>query len=391
MTKVDIIKLAGIYIHIPFCVRKCLYCDFFSVPASEDTVAAYTDALCLEMQRMSWVLPEREYDTVFLGGGTPSILTPEQIQTIMRTLRTHFSVRADAEISMECNPGTVTEEKLSGYREAGINRLSVGMQSSDDGLLKRIGRIHTEDMFFGTVSAMKACGFDNFSVDIMQGLPGQTEEQYLETIRAVAGTGAKHISSYSLILEEGTPLYGMVGSGAVRLPGEDETADMEGAGSALLARLGFSRYEISNFAKEGYRCRHNLNYWKNGEYAGFGPGAHSAMHRPGWTRWNCPPDIPAYLSSIRKGDLPAYHSEQIGKEEEMFETVMTGLRLCEGVPFEAFRLRFGRDLPETYPYAIGKLKEAGWLDTGAYAAGRLALNAKGLDLQNRALSFFLER
>ncbi len=391
MIKVDTIKPAGIYIHIPFCIRKCLYCDFFSVPASEDAAAAYTGALCLEMERMSRVLPECEYDTVFLGGGTPSILTSEQIQMIMRTLRTHFSVRADAEISMECNPGTLTEAKLCGYREAGINRLSVGLQSSDDVLLKTIGRIHTADMFFRTAAAVKACGFDNFSVDIIHGLPGQTEAQYLETIQAAAGTGAKHISSYSLILEEGTPLYGMVSNGTVRLPDEEETADMEDAGISLLSRLGFVRYEISNFAKEGYRCRHNINYWKNGEYAGFGPGAHSAMHRPGWTRWNCPPDIPAYLSSIRKGELPVYQSEQIGKDEEMFETVMTGLRLCEGVPFEAFRLRFGRDLPETYPYAIGKLKEAGWLDTAAYAAGRLALNARGLDLQNRALSFFLER
>ena len=383
--------MAGIYIHIPFCVRKCLYCDFFSVPAEEDTVAAYAGALCLEMERMSSVLPEREYDTVFLGGGTPSILTPEQIQMIMRTLRTHFSVRADAEISMECNPGTVTEAKLCGFREAGINRLSVGLQSSDDGLLKRIGRIHTADMFFRTADALKACGFNNFSVDIMHGLPGQTEAQYLETIQAAVGTGAKHISSYSLILEEGTPLYGMVRSGTVRLPDEEETADMEDAGTELLSRLGFVRYEISNFAKEGYRCRHNVNYWRNGEYAGFGPGAHSAMHRPGWMRWNCPPDIPAYLSSIRKGELPAYLSEQIGKEEEMFETVMTGLRLCEGVPFEDFRLRFGLDLPEIYANAIEKLKEAGWLDTGAYDAGRLALNTRGLDLQNRALSFFLER
>ena len=158
--------MAGIYIHIPFCVRTCLYCDVFSVPAEEDTVAAYTDALCLEMERMSPVLPEREYDTVFLGGGTPSVLTPEQIQMIMRTLRTHFSVRADAEISMECNPGTVTEAKLCGFREAGINRLSVGLQSSDDGLLKRIGRIHTADMFFRTADALvilteEACSFRN--------------------------------------------------------------------------------------------------------------------------------------------------------------------------------------------------------------------------------------
>ncbi len=381
---------AGIYIHIPFCIRKCLYCDFFSVPAAEDTIAAYAGALCLEMERMSRVLPEREYDTVFLGGGTPSILMPEQIQIIMRTLRTHFSVRADAEISMECNPGTVTEAKLCGYREAGINRLSVGLQSSDDVLLKTIGRIHTADMFFRTAAAVRKCGFDNFSVDVMHGLPGQTEAQYLETVRAAAGAGAKHISSYSLILEEGTPLYGMVSNGTVRLPDEEETADMEDAGTELLSRLGFVRYEISNYAKEGYRCRHNINYWRNGEYAGFGPGAHSAMHRQGWRRWNCPPDISAYLSSIQKGELPAYQSEQIGKEEEMFETVMMGLRLCEGVPFEDFRLRFSLDLREIYADAIEKLKEAGWLDTDAYAAGRLALNTRGLDLQNWALSFFLE-
>ena len=381
---------AGIYIHIPFCVRKCLYCDFYSVPAAGDAVASYTDALCLEIARMSRILPDREYDTVFLGGGTPSILTPEQIKTVMRTLRTHFSVRKNAEISMECNPGTVTETKLSGYREAGINRLSVGLQSADDGLLKSIGRIHTAEMFYQTAAAAKACGFDNFSADIMHGLPSQTEEQYLQTVRAAAEAGAKHISSYSLILEEGTPLYGIVKSGAVRLPDEEAAADMEDAGMALLEELGYARYEISNFARDGYRCRHNLNYWKNGEYAGFGPGAHSAMDRNGWTRWSCAPDIPAYLSALRGGGLPAYRTERIGKREEMFETVMTGLRLCEGIPFDDFRTRFGQDLPEAYPEAVGKLKKAGWLDTGAFAERRLALNPDGLDLQNRALSFFLE-
>ena len=164
---------------------------------------------------------------------------------------------------------------------------------------------------------------------------------------------------------------------------------MEDSGTALLERLGFSRYEISNYAKEGFRCRHNLNYWKNGEYVGFGPGAHSAMRRDGWTRWNCPRDIPSYLSAIRAGGLPDYESERIGTEEEMFETVMTGLRLCEGIPFEEFRQRFGCRLPDVYRDAIAKLKETGWLDPDAYAGGRLALNAKGLDLQNRALSFFL--
>ncbi len=381
---------AGIYIHIPFCVRKCLYCDFYSVPAAGDAVASYTDALCLEIARMSRVLPDREYDTVFLGGGTPSILTPEQIKTVMRTLCTHFSVRENAEISMECNPGTVTEAKLSGYREAGINRLSVGLQSSDDGLLKRIGRIHTADMFYRTAAAAKACGFDNLSADIMHGLPGQTEEQYMQTIRAAAGSGAKHISSYSLILEEGTPLYGLVKSGAVLLPDEETTADMEDAGMALLSELGYARYEISNFAMEGFRCRHNLNYWKNGEYVGFGPGAHSAMDRNGWTRWSCAPDIPAYLHTIQKGGLPDYRTERIGKRDEMFETVITGLRLCEGISFDDFRKRFGLDPMEAYPEAVGKLKEAGWLDTAAFAERCLALNPEGLDLQNRALSFFLE-
>lgn len=381
---------AGVYIHIPFCIRKCLYCDFFSIPAEKDAVAAYTDALCLEMARMSELLPEREYDTVFIGGGTPSILTPDQITTIMRTLRTHFSVRKNAEITMECNPGTATEENLYGYHGAGINRLSVGLQSADDRLLKRIGRIHTAEMFFETVSAAQACGFDNISADIMHGLPGQTQEQYLETIRSAASAGVRHISSYSLILEEGTPLYDMVREGAVLLPDEETTADMEDGGTALLERLGFARYEISNYAKPGYQCRHNVNYWKNGEYAGFGPGAHSAMRRDGWTRWNCPKDIPSYLSSIRKGGLPAYQTERIGKQEEMFETIMTGLRLCEGIPFQDFRRRYGQGLPETYPEAIRELKKAGWLDGEAYVSGRLALNPRGMDLQNRALSLFLE-
>ena len=380
---------AGIYIHIPFCVRKCLYCDFVSAPGSAGMIQTYLDALCREISLTAEILPERAYRTVFFGGGTPSLMTGEQLKKVMRTLRTHFLISSDAEVTMECNPGTLTEKKLEGYIEAGVNRLSVGLQSADDAILRSIGRIHDYSDFQRTVELIRKAEMDNFNVDIMHGLPGQDMETYLDTIRKAADTGATHISAYGLILEEGTALFQRVNSGEAFLPDPDETADMQDAGIDLLEEYGFHRYEISNFARSGRQCRHNLNYWKNGEYAGFGIAAHSAMRRDGWIRWANGPELPRYISALEEGGLPEQQMTRIGIEEEMFESIMLGLRMIRGVEITSFSKRFGISPLEKYREPVQELRNKRWLNESLLEEGFLALNRRGLDLQNPALELFM--
>lgn len=233
---------AGIYLHIPYCVRKCAYCDFVSFPEPGGVPEPYVGALLREIRLVAEQTPKRRYASVFFGGGTPSLLSGEQLRRILETLGEAFDILPDAEISMECNPGTATEKTLCAYRAAGVNRLSVGLQSADDALLARIGRIHDYAAFCRTAAWAKRAGFENFNVDVMHGLPGQTAAQYLDTIRRAAESGATHVSAYGLILEEGTPLHRAVLAGRETLPDEDAVADMQDAGIALLEKLGFARY-----------------------------------------------------------------------------------------------------------------------------------------------------
>jgi len=383
-------KPAGLYLHIPYCVKKCAYCDFVSVPTGTGVSEAYCSALKKEIMLSAERLPARAYASVFFGGGTPSLLTGEQMQSILDTLRRHFNILPDAEISVECNPGTVTEEKLSTYRAAGVNRISVGLQSADDTLLQRIGRIHDCAAFQKTVEMLHRTGFDNFNVDVMHGLPLQTEAQYLDTLRKAADSGAAHISAYGLILEEGTPLHAAVTAGEMMLPDADAVADMQDAGIELLESLGYHRYEISNFAKQGRECHHNLNYWANGEYVGFGVAAHSAMHLPAWTRWSNTESISEYVRQLDRDELPRVSEETPDRAEEMFETIMVGLRTLRGVSLAEFSLRFGALLTEVYAEPLRQLQKNGWIDTDALQNGYLALNKRGMDLQNAALTLFLD-
>jgi putative oxygen-independent coproporphyrinogen III oxidase len=259
------LTMAGIYLHIPFCVRKCAYCDFVSFPRGS-VPESYVDALLTEIELVSrgGEYPAA-FDTVFFGGGTPSLLSGDQMRRMMKALSERFNIRAQAECSMEANPGTATPEKLEAYRNAGINRLSIGLQSTHDALLDEIGRIHTFQQFLDTLHSAKAAGFDNINVDLMHALPHQTISQYLDSIRTVCDLNVQHISAYSLILEEHTPLYFRVQSGEASMPDEDLVADMQDAGIDALESYGYHRYEISNFAQSGFECRHNLNYWQNGD------------------------------------------------------------------------------------------------------------------------------
>ena len=378
--------MAGIYLHIPFCVRKCAYCDFVSFP-NGSVPESYADALLTEIELVSrgGSYPAA-FDTVFFGGGTPSLLTGDQMRHIMNALRERFDIRAEAEISMEANPGTVTPEKMAAYREAGINRLSIGLQSTHDTLLHEIGRIHSLDQFLTTMKNAREAGFSNINVDLMHGLPNQTIPQYLDSINTVCDLGVQHISAYSLILEEHTPLYTRVERGEIAAPEEDLVADMQDAGIDLLEERGYHRYEISNFARDGFECRHNLNYWQNGEYLGFGIAAHGVVRDRKWTRYANVDNLEEYNRLIARGKRPLAETIRLSPRDEMFECVMLGLRLLRGIDRAAFLARFDLDVVEAYPKAMELLRKRGWIEENERL---IALNRKGLDLQNEALGFFM--
>lgn len=377
--------MAGIYLHIPFCVSKCAYCDFASFACS-GVPEEYVDALIREIEIVSRGEYPAVFDTVFFGGGTPSLLTGEQMKRILEAVHAHFPVQEDAEQSMECNPGTATREHLAAYHAAGINRLSIGLQSTHDALLKSVGRIHTYAQFRKTLENAQSVGFANINADVMHGLPGQTLEQYCDTLQSVCDLGLQHISSYALTLEEHTPLYARVESKLVKLPDSDLVADMQDAGIDYLASRGYHRYEISNFALPGYECRHNLNYWQNGEYLGLGVAAHAVVRKKRWTRTANVDTLEEYYRLLARGKRPLAETIELHNADEMFECVMLGLRLTKGVDRKAFYKRFGLDMAEAFPDGMEAIRKRGWVEE---TEGFIALNRKGLDLQNEALGFFL--
>ena len=283
----------SIYIHIPMCVKKCAYCDFTSFCGRMKQREAYTEAVCREMREQAAFFGARRVETVFFGGGTPTLMTGAQIGRILDTLRSCFALAADAEITMEGNPGTLTRKNLESCRAAGVNRLSLGVQSLDDGLLRNIGRIHTSGEARTAVAMARAAGFDNLNLDLMLGLPGQTPEQWARTLSEAIALSPEHLSCYSLILEEGTPLYAQAEAGTCApLPDEDALCEMDDITEGLTRAGGYARYEVSNYAKAGRICRHNVVYWECLPYLGIGCAAHSDMDG---TRFYNTEDFDAYL------------------------------------------------------------------------------------------------
>ncbi|MCM1187665.1 MAG: radical SAM family heme chaperone HemW [bacterium] len=373
-----------LYFHIPFCARKCLYCDFLSGPGDEETKSAYLRALRQETEERAGECGDHRVVSVFIGGGTPSVVAPEQLTALLETVRKCYRLEQDAEITIEVNPGTADGRKLKTYRQAGVNRLSIGLQSAEEEELKRLGRIHTAEEFRETYRAAVAAGFDNINVDVMSGLPGQTPESWRRTLDAVLGLAPQptHISAYSLILEEGTPFFEMAGRGELKLPEEETDRLMYHETAAVLSRAGYRRYEISNYAKPGFECRHNCGYWTRREYMGFGVGAASLM---GETRFRNGDSLKAYLQD------PLGCREEIqrlSREEQMEEFLFLGLRLTEGIAYGEFAKKFGCTLWEIYGKIVEKNKRDGLLkETGPKE--RLALTEKGLDLANYVMAQFL--
>ncbi|MBQ6234673.1 MAG: radical SAM family heme chaperone HemW [Clostridia bacterium] len=381
--------MIGVYVHIPYCLRKCRYCDFVSVPIDE-TAGRYRSALIKEIALVKDRYPGERVKSVFFGGGTPTALPAEDLAAILNAIKAAFPLEPDAEISVECNPKTIGFEGLKLLYDAGFNRLSIGLQATQNALLSRIGRVHTFGEFLSTYRAAKDAGFTNINIDLMHGLPGQTQDDYLDAIRMAAALEPTHISAYALILEEGTPLYADVQAGRETLPDPDAVADMEDAGMDLLESLGYHRYEVSNFAKPGYECRHNLIYWHNEPYLGLGVAAHSSMTEDGfWVRFSNESSIPAYLKKLEKGKLPRAERILVNTFEQMFESVMLGLRLVEGIDRAAFSARFDCDVIETYREAYEKNDRFGFWDHTD--PGYLRLTKAGMDHLDSVLRDFRER
>lgn len=376
----------SIYVHIPFCVRKCLYCDFLSAPADGRTKESYVKCLLEEIRQNSAAFGAYEVQTVFFGGGTPSVLSEKRIGELLLELRRDFAVAPEAEITIEINPGTAGQKKLEAYRDMGINRLSIGLQSAIEEELKALGRIHSADDFFKTYKNAVKSGFNNINVDLMSAIPGQTVESCRETLRRVLSLNPlpKHISAYSLIIEEGTPFY----EHTPPLPDEDVDRELYKITNDILKEAGYHRYEISNYAMEGYECRHNKVYWKRGEYLGFGIGAASLINN---VRFSNIRDISQYMEARDFSEIRADRQE-LSAPEQMEEFMFLGLRLICGVSFREFEEAFGRSVEEVYPGVVGRLKNQGLLADVRDERGNrtgIRLTQSGLDVSNRVMAEFL--
>ena len=370
----------SIYIHIPFCVRKCAYCDFTSFPGRGAQMEAYLSAVCREMRAQAAFFGRRRVRTVFLGGGTPTLMTGEQAQRLLDALRACFDLAPDTEITMEGNPGTVTAQSLAAYRAAGVNRLSLGVQSLDDGLLAAIGRIHTAAQAHEAVSMARAAGFENVNLDLMLGLPGQSVAQWERTLEEAIALAPEHLSCYSLIVEEGTPLSAQLEHGeCAPLPDEDALCRMDEITAQWTAQAGFARYEVSNYAKPGCECCHNIVYWACEPYLGLGCAAHSDMDG---RRFYNPSDWAGYLRMAQSGTNARDAEGESTRQERMFERMMMGLRMVRGVDCARFARDFGAQPEEVWKEALARDVRVGLMERrGDY----LRLTQRGMQVMNSVL------
>ncbi len=362
-------KPLSLYLHIPFCVRKCAYCDFASEGGRQALIPDYVTALREEIADSGARWPGYQVKTVFFGGGTPSLLSGTQFESLMGAVRKSFVLVPDAEITLESNPGTLTKEKLLAYRQAGANRLSIGVQAFDDRLLRALGRVHTAAQAREAADMAREAGFENVNLDLMYGLPGQSMQDWTDTLHAALATGAPHLSLYSLIVEDGTPLAKRVAEGET-LPGEEETLAMQHAAARILAQAGLTRYEVSNYARGGFECRHNLVYWERGEYLGLGCAAHSLM---AGTRFANPARLERYLMGERAGAV-----QRLDREDELTETVMLSLRTRYGMDMENYRRLIGAAY-SSRRRVVDRLIAEGM---ARERSGRLSLTERGMDVLN---------
>ena len=408
-----------LYIHIPFCVRKCNYCDFLSSPQTEEVKEAYVCALINEIHAAGRDYGDRHIKSIFIGGGTPSILSPEQMIRITDALKESFdlnglkgkhrtffrkkAVEPEIEFTVECNPGTLDREKLKAYKKAGVNRLSIGLQSANDAELKELGRIHTVRDFLETYEEARMAGFENINIDLMQAIPLQTIGSWKKTLMAAAALKPEHISAYSLIIEEGTPFYDRMKSDLpLAIPDEDTEREIYYVTKEILEQFGYKRYEISNYALPGRECRHNCGYWKRTDYLGLGLGSSSMICN---VRWKNISELDKYIGLFagKREHLPEEarcEAEKLSHKDQMAEYMFLGLRMTEGISKEAFIDTFGVDYDFTYGEVTQKFIDMGLMqvivnakeDEKSYkdiVDTRVSLTDKGVDVSNQVFAEFL--
>ncbi len=385
----------SLYLHFPFCVRKCRYCDFLSFSADAAVREAYLQRLLEEIALRGPSCKDYEVNTLFIGGGTPSLMDGRQMDALMAAVNGCFQVSDQAEITVECNPGTVDGDRLAAYHRAGINRISFGLQSANDAELAYLGRIHTMAQFLENYRAARKAGFHNVNIDLMSALPGQTVASYLETLRQVIHLEPEHISAYSLMIEEGTPFWRLYGeeqetvqnaggsssSGTVLpLPDEDSEREMYHRTKAELSKNGYDQYEVSNYAKAGFECRHNLTYWYRGDYLGLGLGAASMVDN---IRFSNTRDLQTYMKNFA-----CEEKECLDLQAQMEENMFLGLRCIRGISLRQFRQQFGRDVTAVYGEVIERYCSQGMMQMSR-EKDRLCLTEKGQDVSNWILADFL--
>ncbi len=391
-----------LYLHIPFCVRKCAYCDFLSHTPEKGEIEAYVKALKEEITSYKNIFDSCQVSTIFFGGGTPSLLTAEQMKEILDGVRTHFRLEDTAEITMELNPGTATRGNLIGYRSAGVNRLSIGLQSVHDKELKLLGRIHDYQTFLNTYQAAREAGFENINVDLISAIPGQSVESWEESLRTVVGLNPEHLSAYSLIIEEGTPFYEIYGEKnqeteqihgekqreeKEKLPSEEEERLMYERTREILAEYGYQQYEISNYAKPGYECRHNLGYWERVPYLGLGTGASSLIRYQGKEyRFHHVTEVEEYIKLAGTPEKLVREPEEVVRRAQIEEFMFLGLRKSQGIGKSEFRKRFGVPIEEIYGDILQKQERQGLIRNGVE---QISLTERGMDLSNYVFAQYL--
>ncbi|HHU70031.1 MAG TPA: oxygen-independent coproporphyrinogen III oxidase [Thermoanaerobacterales bacterium] len=374
----------GLYIHIPFCKKKCNYCDFISYINMEYFIPQYIETLKKEMDFYKDYCSKRKIRTIYIGGGTPTILQPEQLEHIIESALKTFRVYNELEISIEANPDSITKEKLHKLKNAGVNRLSIGLQAYQTHLLKNMGRIHSPGQFERAFLAAREEGFDNINVDLIFGLPGQTGEQWEETLKKVTALRPEHVSAYSLKIEEGTLLYDQYKSGIIKLPEEEKERGMYYFLIDFLTSRGYNHYEISNFAFPGKECRHNILYWKNKEYIGIGAASHSHFCKK---RYHNEEDLEKYIEVFSlKNRPPIKDKESISKGLEISETIIMNLRLTAGLDKIEFFNRFGVDIKDLYRKEIELLENSRLIEE---TQTHIKLTKLGLDFANEVFVNFI--
>lgn len=373
--------MLGLYIHIPFCISKCKYCDFNSYKLDLDEKRKYLNAIEKEMKFYKEEIRGKEIDTIFIGGGTPSILNQNEIKFLFNNIKSNFKIKNDAEITMECNPGTLTLDKLNTMKECGVNRLSIGLQAVQNKHLEYIGRIHTYEEFQKNYYQAKEVGFENINIDLMYALPNQSKKDWMESLEKVVKLNPTHISAYSLILEENTELFNMYEKNEFKLLDEDTDIEMYEYTIKYLKSHGYNQYEISNYAKEGFECKHNILYWKCKNYVGLGASASGFLNE---IRYNNFCELDKYEGIIHSGKKPIEWKEKLSIKDKIEESIFLGLRMNEGIEFKHFHEKYNVNFREVYKNEINKLEKMKLIEISDKG---MKLTQKGREISN---SIFVE-